>query len=315
MTEEIVEAAPAVPVEPVAVSPDAPPAVPPAAASEPAEPEGPMAARFAALAKRDKELTLREKAAKEAVAAKEAALEAKAAELAERATKLGSLDELLALAKSKPTEFLQRTGLTYAQLTDAVLNEGQPPTADDRVAKLEAELAADRAARAAEVEKAKADAEASAKAAHERAIENFKVHIGEFVKTNAETYELVAAEEATDLVFDVVEAYFQEHKQVLPVEQAAAKVEAYLEAEARKKYAGSKKLAGLFQPPPPPPAATLGAALAAPAAAKAKPSPTLTSKTGASGVASPPTEPARALTPYEIAAKYKRAAKARNAGA
>lgn len=305
-------------VEEIAVSPPEP-VVPPPAASEPpaTEPEGPKAAAFAALTRREKELTLREKSTKESLAAKEAELEKRAAEITGRAEQLGSLDGLLKLAREKPTEFFKKTGLTYQQLTEAVLSEGQPPTADDRVAKLEAELAADRAERAKNAEQAKLDAAAAARAQDDRAIEAFKGHVSQFVKANAETYELVAAEDATDLVYDVVEAYYAEHKQVLTVEQAAERVEVYLEAEARKKYSGSKKLASLFQPPPPPPAATLGAALAnsaTPAAGK-KPTPTLTSKTGASGVATPPPAAAPQLTPREIAAKFSKKNRARNAGA
>lgn len=290
MSDEVVET----PVEVEVV--ETPVTEAPTEPTPPASPE-PVAAKFGALAKREKELVQREKKLKDDAAALEL-----------RLASATSAEDLLKLAKEKPTEFFKRTGLTYQELTNAVLREDEPPTADDRVAKLEARLEAESKARAEAEEKAKTDAEARDKQANEHLISQFKATIETELKAAGETFELVNAEGAYDLVFDLIEEHYRRTEKVLPTEKAAELAENYLFEQATKKYGSSKKLAGLFKPPPPPIAAP------SPVAAK-KPAPSLTSKSAPAPASAPP-EKGRLLSAREIADRFKKQRRAtRNAGA
>lgn len=283
----------------------------------------PLSAKFAALSKREREVALREKREREAIAKERADIEARAKDLETKLAQVTSAEQLLALAKEKPTEFLAKTGLTFKQLTDAVLAEGQEPTADDKIAKLEARLEAEAKARAEAEERAKADAAAREAKVNEEAVERYKAGIQDFVAKNAETYELVAAEGAHELVFDLIEAHYTEtaksgKPEIMTVDKAAELAEAYLLEEATKKFKGSKKIASLFASLAPPPPAQLPvaklpdpAAAKAPSKAPAKPQITNRGSSVATGAA-PEKKPL--LTPREIAEKYRRERR-RNASA
>ena len=308
VSESVAVSAPAEAVEaPAAAAPEDTPAAAPVA-----EDAGPQAPRWAALAKRERDATLREKKLKEEIAAERAALADERKAVEEKLAAATSADDLLKLAKERPTEFFARTGLTYKDLTEAVLKEGEPPTADDRVSKLEARLEAEAKARADAEAKRAADAERAETEENERAVTAFKSSVADFVKANSETYELVAAEGAHELVFDLIaENYARTKGQIMPIEKAVELVESHLFEEASRKYKTSKKLAGMFAPAAPAPAASLPPI---PVPAAKKPAPTITNKTGVAGTAPPP-EKKPLLSPREIAERYRKEARARNARA
>ena len=61
-------------------------------------------------------------------------------------------------------------------------------------------------------------------------------------------FELVNVWGAHNLVYNVIQAHYDKTEEILPVSEAAKKVELYLEDES-KKYQGSKKLRKLFGAP------------------------------------------------------------------
>ena len=68
----------------------------------------------------------------------------------------------------------------------------------------------------------------------EIAVQEFKQDISSFIKTNAETYEIVNALGEEDLVYQVIEQYYNEHEEMMPIEEAAKLVEQNLEESIRK---------------------------------------------------------------------------------
>lgn len=315
MTDEVVETPPPAeaPAEAEApAAPETPAAVEEKPADEkPAEDAGPLAPRFSALAKREKEITLRERKVKEELAAKEK-------ELADKLARVEAYEKQRATWEENPIAFLDAHGITYQKLTERVLKDGEPPTADDRVAKLEAEIAADRKAREEEKAAAKKAEEEARRQAIEEETNAFKAKIQDFVKENAEKYELVAAEGAHDVVFDLIESHYaatakKGKPELLDVARAAELVEEHLFEEAAKRYKGSKKLGSLFAPAPLGNALPVAPTAAAAVAAAAKAKPQLTNKVGAA--ATPPAAKKPLLDAREIAAKFKAERKNRNASA
>jgi len=62
----------------------------------------------------------------------------------------------------------------------------------------------------------------------------FKNEINEYVDSNLEKYELIKANEANELVYDVIEEHYNDSGRILDIEEAAQAVENYLEEEAEK---------------------------------------------------------------------------------
>ena len=77
-----------------------------------------------------------------------------------------------------------------------------------------------------------------------RAVEDFKTNIESHIQENLAEYELVNANEASDLVYDVIEQHFNETERVLDIKDAAEAVESYLMEEAEK-FMKLNKIKGL----------------------------------------------------------------------
>jgi len=290
-------AAPEVVAESEAVATPVEPAV-----AAPVVDEGPLGARFAALARREKEILQRERATKDAAAKRDA-------ELAERLAKAESIEKKRAAWSDDPLGLLEELGVTYQQLTERVLKHGEPATAEDRVAKLEARLEAEAKARDEAAAKAAEDVKSASAAKVESSINAFKSSIKDFVSAGADTYEMIAAEDAHELVFDVIEAGYEKDGTMMSVEQAAALVESHLYETAVAKLKTSKKLAALFAPPPAPPAPV--PTVAPPGKPKATPSVQLSNKVATPVAVAPSTEKQPMLSAREIAEKHVRERKAR----
>lgn len=184
-------------------------------------------ARFAELAKRQRELTQKQ-------------LEIKAKE--ERYT---PVEQALANAKSNPLAALEALGMTYEDLTHFILNEGREPAPEDKLSAIEKRLD--------EKEKQERDArEAAENAKVEATITAFQESITQAVTAAPEQYEMIlsAGDFGTSLVFDTISEYFDSNKQLLPLETALQAVETYLEGEALKVAKANKiqaKLAPVVQ--------------------------------------------------------------------
>jgi DNA-binding protein H-NS len=209
---------PSAPVEqqaPVAV----PAQAPAAAAPEPEKPAEPSFAKhFTALTRKEQALQ-RER---EALKAEKAAFEAERAKLAPPPAKPKSPLDLL-----------------------------DPETTPDKLAQAtKAELEAIRREWEAQQKKAAEEAQAQAQAQAAETIAAFKNEIVDYVKSNVESCELIALNNAHQLVYDVVEQHFEEKKAVLTIKEAAELVESYLEKQIKDMLAKSKKLKSAVEPPP-----------------------------------------------------------------
>ena len=253
------EAAPeAAPAPAAEAAPEPAPA--PAAEEKPAAPS--VAERFAAMAKREKQMVERDRAIKD-----------REAKLAEREAAIKAAEDKRAGYREDPLKALSDLGMSYDDLTKYVLNKTDP-SAQQAIAirqlAEQTEQARREAAQAREaVEAAKQEA---AKAEAERTRAGFKSEVAGFVKANPDKFELVSLYGQEELVFGVIEAEYEKTGEMISVEAAAEKVEKYLEAEAEKAFK-AKKFSTRFAPPAAKPAAAptlTNAVTPAPAPAKGK---------------------------------------------
>lgn len=150
--------------------------------------------------------------------------------------------------KQNPYDFLNFAGVSYEQLTEAMLNDGQPV---DKLTEIERKLQMleekeSKEKQAKQLEQEKALAEQT-----QRAIDAFQSELANFIE--ASDYELVKLNEGQELVFEIIQQDFQQKiadgktPEIMKLELACEKAEKWFEErlEILKK---SKKVQSLFQP-------------------------------------------------------------------
>lgn len=207
-----------------------------------------FASKFAALSRKEKALRQREQEMQARIEEMEAQLKAKEEPKEPEQQEL-PLEYRL---KNDPLGTLDKMGLSYDKLTQLVLNDGKLPT-DMQMELMRQDLDSKYGK---EIEALKNQIEerekAQEEAKYQETIDGFKYELNNFIDKNNEKYELISANNASDLVFEVIENHFKETEKVLSNEEAADAVEEYLLEEA-KKLAESKKLKSIFgaaQPKP-----------------------------------------------------------------
>lgn len=195
------------------------------------EPKDFLAPKFAALTRKEKLVRQQEaqiKAREAAIAAKEAELESKSKST--QSTEAGLLAEM----KANPLKFMSKHGLTFEQLMQMQMND-ENPTPEMQLQAVEAKLRAEmeeKYGKLTETLKEKEEREATAK--YEAAVSTYKQELTQFVSQNADTYELIVANGATELMFETAEAFYQETGKVPDNEELAKAVEAHLEEQANQ---------------------------------------------------------------------------------
>lgn len=208
-------------------------------ASAAAPPADPLAPKFAALARRDKEL----KAAQQAAAAREAAL-------AEREAKLKAFEESQKRWEDDPIDFLDKSGVSIEKLADLIA-AGPKPKESKEVAELRKQVEALAKERAEAQEREKAQQAEAARA-------NYRKDMADFVAKNADKYELLAekGEEGQELLFEVVQQHWRktfkdtngQAPEMLTFEQAADWVEKSYEREVETTMSSkAKKIQAMLQ--------------------------------------------------------------------
>lgn len=149
--------------------------------------------------------------------------------------------------KENPFDALEMLGVSYDDLTQALLSHGQPV---DKLTELEKKLAAFE-----ERENQKKEAEQSAKqqeleATRQKTVEGFKDNLAKFIDTS--DYELIKANEAAETVFEVIQAHYEETEKLgsaklLSFEDACKLVEEHLESQLPK-LLGLNKVKAKFGP-------------------------------------------------------------------
>ncbi len=203
----------------------------PEAAEAPPEPERPDFSRqFAALAR--KERAMRQKEQEIANFAKERE------QFEGTSTRLADLQRL---AKENPAKLLGELGISYDDLTQQVINEGNPT--EEQQLRLENEKLQARLGKLEEVyDKQRQQAEqAQVKAAHTQLVDNIKNFVDD-----SSTFEMVQHHDAYGLVAQVMQEHYNTTKEVLEYGDAAKLVEDHFMAEAER-YLGSKKLQERFR--------------------------------------------------------------------
>jgi hypothetical protein len=156
------------------------------------------------------------------LARKEKALTEKQREIKTLEDKIKKLERMEQLQKEDPDAFLTESGLTLDQLINSALNKNKPETVEDKIAKLEKKLQekeeAEKAANLSKEEQAKKDK-------HEAARSQVMSTIEQVLEEKAEEFGLVKSLGEKDLVYAVMEQYWEAKGELLPVEDAAKLVE------------------------------------------------------------------------------------------
>jgi len=193
-----------------------------------------LAPRFAALSRKEKAIRERE------------------IKTEEKAAKFKEVEDLIALSKSNPLAALEKMGLTYEQLTTAIL-KGDKSVEINKVSKVEEENKALKQQLDTLISNMQ---NAETKAKIDAAQSKFNGEIKAALQTAGDKFELLNANpDATDIVFNIIDQDFtektaqakREGKEItltdaLTFEQAAEMAEKYLEEELAP-YLKTKKFA------------------------------------------------------------------------
>jgi len=178
-----------------------------------------LSSRFASLAKKEKALIEREKKYKESE---------------ERYKRFeDSINDI----KNNPLAALESVGLTFEDLAQAYLRSQDPeyvPTPEEKIKSLEERINA----KEEQEKKSKEEQERLALEKEQEyineSINSFKGQISEHIEAQGDRFELIIANDAKDMVYDVIESYYNEYNEVLDMDIAATQVEEYLEQEAKR---------------------------------------------------------------------------------
>ena len=196
--------------------------------------------KFAALSRREKEIRAKEAEYEHRMAELEAKFQA--LEQPPEEPKLPIEDRL----RRNPFETLDEMGLGYDKLTELALNDGKL-TPEMQMRLMKDELEQGYKSKFEELESKLAKKEEEEEHSKYEAIEsNFKQEINSFVKGKGE-FELINANGASDLVYDVIEEHYNDTGRVLELNEAAQAVESYLEDELEK-LMGLEKVKSKFSP-------------------------------------------------------------------
>ena len=136
--------------------------------------------------------------------------------------------------RANPLKALEELGLDYDKLTELALNDGRL-TPDMQMKLMREELENDYKDKFNSLEErlnAKEKMEEEAK--YDAVKQGFVGEIKSFVKENGSDFEYVAHNDATDVVYDVIEEHYNETGRILDIKEAVEAVESYLEEEAEK---------------------------------------------------------------------------------
>lgn len=161
---------------------------------------------------------------------------------------LGPLKDLKKDPQGSLPKILESFGLSVDDVITYALNQAEAeglendPSPEAQIKRLEKKLTQIEQSEQEKQKKLEEDRQKAEQTRYSEAIEQFKGQISAFVEEKAEIYELIAAQNATDTVFEVIEESFNRTGKVMDIEEAANLVENYLEEEAKKILLRSKKL-------------------------------------------------------------------------
>lgn len=217
-------------------APEAPPVEVPAV-EQPKDDK--FAAKFAALSKKEKQLRAQEKAMQTRIKEMEDRFKAQ-----EEALKpYMSLKDAASADPSALLDNLRSMGLDEKKIVEKYILKQEPTPEEKQISMiqdLQKEINALKADRLKEVEQSKEREVATKKQNEVTLRKNYLSHLGSFVEKNANEYELIRANDAVDLIYDVMEEKYNTTLSadgtgvVLTEKEAADLVENYLYEQAKK---------------------------------------------------------------------------------
>lgn len=195
-----------------------------------------LSSKFANLTKKERELINKER------------------ELKSKYEQVSKFESLKGSAKDRMDEVLSELGLSVddiiahklAQLDSEELE--QDDSLEGKYRKLEKKLTSIEQEKLKREEEEKRLMEEREQKYIDETISSFKKQINEHIESNAENYELIAAQQAHDQVFEVIEEYFTSTGKVMSIQEAANLVESYFEDEAKKILSRTSKLKKFLTP-------------------------------------------------------------------
>jgi uncharacterized membrane-anchored protein YhcB (DUF1043 family) len=173
--------------------------------------------------------------------AKERELKKLASQVDEYRPSVDSYSELQNLAKSNPTKVLDQLGISYEDLTQAVINGGEPTR--------EMQLAEQNKMLAQRLEKLESQISERVKAEeskkYETAYSGFIDEIKEFVDNDAEAFPLVTARAAWPLVAQHMQAHYDRTQEILDYSTAVSLIEEHLNSDLQA-YLSHEKIRERF---------------------------------------------------------------------
>lgn len=233
-------AAPAV-VAPVAA--ETKPAETPAADVKPAQ--GEDAARFAALAKKERALVAREREIKRIASESEGKFAQQEAELQKLRTETKRLSDLRTRVKTDPLKALEEElGLSYDAITEAKLNGGKPTGPWAATRDLREEMNNLKQSSEERFTKMQQESTQAREREQQEAMQEFRSDCEAFVDGNADSFPLISALGAKGLVAQQIEYEYSQSGKRLSYQAAAEAVEKQLDENIEKgQQARAKKLA------------------------------------------------------------------------
>jgi hypothetical protein len=200
------------------------------AAETSAEPKTEVDPRMVQLARRERALRAKAQQQEQAFKAREAALAAREAELSskDQTYKSGYIQK--DLLKTSPLQALAEAGLSYDEITQAVLNQ-QPsdPRVEATISRLEAKIR--------QLEEASEEGKKTSvnqqEAAYQAAVKQIKADVSKLVSSDP-NFETVKATNSINDVVELIEETYKKDGTLLGVEEASQMVEDYLLEETLK---------------------------------------------------------------------------------
>jgi hypothetical protein len=200
------------------------------------KPQDNFSSKFAALTRKERELKEREKAYHQKL--KE--VEQRYKEVEERQK---SIPDIAAKFKANPIKFAEEHGITYEQLIQIGLNEGNP-TVEMQMQRMREEMDKTYNERLAELQKKIEEKELKENEEKLNSVKkNYLNHISSVLDTNADKFELTKAHNDIEYIYSVVEAVFEQTQQEPDINQVLELIESQYEEQANKILQAKK-----FQP-------------------------------------------------------------------
>lgn len=195
--------------------------------------EEPLSSQYAVLARREKALRARAQEQDRAFKAREEALRVKEAEITSKSSSQFDEDKYIPKERLQTDTIrtLLEAGLTYDQITQAALNQGQgaDPATQLAMDQLKAEIKSLKDAQ----EKSNKAYEDSQKTAYQQALQQIRLEAKQLVKSDP-SFETIRATNSVSDVVELIERTYNEDGRLLTVEEAATEIENYLVGEAVK---------------------------------------------------------------------------------